>query len=106
MALMRRVVGPEMGVKAAGGVQGLHRAECDGRGGSDAHRCQRGRADRSGIERNQGPASAARRLLNKNSHSLLILLLSNPYKIERLAPEGPRDADRTGSGGCRGTRYQ
>ena len=25
--------------------------------------------------------------MNKNSHSLLILLLSNPYKIERLAPK-------------------
>ena len=51
VALMRRVVGDEMGVKAAGGVRDLEGAEGDGRGRRDAHRRQRRRAHRAGVAR-------------------------------------------------------
>ena len=49
VALMRRVVGEEMGVKAAGGVRDLGGAEGDGGGRRDADRRERGRADRPGV---------------------------------------------------------
>ena len=50
VALMRRVVGEDMGVKAAGGVRDLEGAEGDGRGRRHARRRQRRRQDRPGIE--------------------------------------------------------
>ena len=50
VALMRRVVGAEMGVKAAGGVRDLEGLQGDGRGRRDASRRQRRRQDRPGIE--------------------------------------------------------
>ena len=46
VALMRRVVGAEMGVKAAGGVRDLERTEGDGRGRRHARRRQRRRQHR------------------------------------------------------------
>ena len=49
VALMRKVVGAEMGVKAAGGVKDLRGAEADGRRRCDARRRERGRAHRAGV---------------------------------------------------------
>ena len=49
VALMRRVVGADMGVKAAGGVRDLDGLEGDGRRRRDPRRRQRGRQDRAGV---------------------------------------------------------
>ena len=45
VALMRSVVGPEMGVKASGGIRTLEDLRHDDRGGRYAHRRQRQRED-------------------------------------------------------------
>ena len=60
VALMRRVVGAEMGVKAAGGVRDLERREGDGGGRRHPRRRQRRRQDRPRVARRGGrrlPAS-------------------------------------------------
>ena len=57
VALMRRVVGAEMGVKAAGGVRDLEGAEGDGRGRRHARRRQRRRQDRPAGARGEAAAS-------------------------------------------------
>ena len=51
VALMRRVVGDEMGVKAAGGVRDLEGLQGDGRRRRHARRRQRRRAHRAGVAR-------------------------------------------------------
>ena len=48
VALMRQAVGPEMGVKAAGGIRTLAGSRSHDRGGRHAHRRQRQREDRRG----------------------------------------------------------
>ena len=57
VALMRRVVGAEMGVKAAGGVRDLEGAEGDGRRRRDARRRQRRREDCPAGARRKPPAA-------------------------------------------------
>ena len=51
VALMRRIVGEDMGIKASGGVRDARRSQGDGGRWRDAHRCQRRRANRSAIAR-------------------------------------------------------
>ncbi len=47
VALMRRVVGPKIGVKAAGGIRSLRRCPADDRRRRQSHRGQRQRQDRA-----------------------------------------------------------
>ena len=54
VALMRRTVGSELGVKASGGVKGLDDAQ-DDRSGRDTHRRERRREDRTGSRRARRP---------------------------------------------------
>ena len=61
VALMRRVVGAEMGVKAAGGVRDLEGHEGDDCGRRDARRRERRRQDRPAVARREG-AGRGRRL--------------------------------------------
>ena len=63
VALMRRVVGAEMGVKAAGGVRDLEGHEGDDRRRRDARRRQRRRQDRAAGARRAGHCTRAERLL-------------------------------------------
>ena len=57
---MRDVVGPEMGIKASGGVKSLRRCGEDGLCWSDPHRGQRRREDRQGEKQKTGtPLSVA-----------------------------------------------
>ena len=63
VALMRRVVGAEMGVKAAGGVRDLEGLKAMVAAGAYPRRGQRRREDRPGIEGTEARRVVARRLL-------------------------------------------
>ena len=67
VALMRRVVGADMGVKAAGGVRDLDGLEGDGGRRRHARGRQRRRQDRPGVERAEACLRRADRLLKTAS---------------------------------------
>ena len=64
VALMRRVVGAEMGVKAAGGVRDLEGVKAMVAAGRDARRRQRRREDRPAGARREGGHRDWQRILS------------------------------------------
>ena len=95
VALMRRVVGAEMGVKAAGGVRDLDGLEGDGRGRRDARRRQRRREDRPGIE----GAEAGRRRARATERAAASAG-PLPLPSQAAAPTGARSLPSAGNGTC------
>ena len=87
VALMRRAVGPEMGVKASGGIRTLDDLQENGRGRRHAHRRQRQREDRGGHHRRS----------TRSGHGLL-MATARP-QIHRPLPRARRAARF--SAGCR-----